>query len=148
MLSHPDRFLPPSLSKADAATTFAQDNASLHAGELKIKGAEAVAVPEGTDWLLSSPREGEDYLMSTAPSKKSINANYQTYDLAGQQNDAGVLDEMFGDLDIGLDDVPGMRAAGPKLGGVPPMQPGLLTCKQRASVLEAPETSVLDHSTG
>ena len=62
-------------------------------------------MPEGTDWLLSSPREGEDYLMSTAPSKKSINANYQTYDLAGQQNDAGVLDEMFGDLDIGLDDV-------------------------------------------
>ena len=38
------------------------DNASLHAGELKIKGAEAVAVPEGTDWLLSSPTGGEDFL--------------------------------------------------------------------------------------
>ena len=89
------------------------DNASLHAGELKIKGAEAVAVPEGTDWLLSSPKGGEDFLTGSSKIKKKENTNYQTYDLSKETNDASVLDELFGDLDIGLDNLPGMRAAGP-----------------------------------
>eukprot|EP01046_Picozoa_sp_COSAG06_P102649 COSAG06_NODE_48817_length_329_cov_0.908696_1_plen_63_part_01 len=52
------------------------DNASLHAGELKIKGAEAVAVPEGTDWLLSSPKAGEDYLGAGSSKPRKENTNY------------------------------------------------------------------------
>ena len=94
------------------------DNASLHAGELKIKGAEAVAVPEGTDWLLSSPKQGEGFLAGTSGSASKI-SNYQTYDLSKQANDDNVLDDLFGDLDIGLEDIPGMRAAGPVVGSVP-----------------------------
>lgn len=93
------------------------DNASLHAGELKIKGAEAVAVPEGTDWLLSSPTGGEDFLTGSSKIKRKENTNYQTYDLSKETNDASVLDELFGDLDIGLDNLPGMRAAGPMVDG-------------------------------
>jgi hypothetical protein len=98
------------------------DNASLHAGELKIKGAEAVAVPEGTDWLLSSPKAGEDYLGAGSSKPRKENTNYQTYDLSKEGNDANVLDDLFGDLDIGLDSIPGLRAAGPVVDGPPAVE--------------------------
>ena len=98
------------------------DCASLHAGELKIKGAEAVGVPEGTDWLLSSPTGGEDFLTGSSRTKKKENKNYQTYDLSKESNDASVLDELFGDLDIGLDNVPGLRAAGQVVDGPPAIE--------------------------
>ena len=82
------------------------DAASLHGGEVQIKGTENVAVPDGHDWLLSSPHGGEDHLLASAPSKKTINAGHQPLDLTAD----GLLgDDLLGGImgdgadDLGLD---------------------------------------------
>jgi hypothetical protein len=87
------------------------DAASLHAGEVQIKGVETVAVPDGHDWLLSSPHAGEDHLLASAPSRAQINAGRQGLLVgagAAELNASGPLDLLeglddLGDLDLDLD---------------------------------------------
>ena len=62
------------------------DKTSLYGTNVEAKDTGAVLIPEGVDWLLESPRAGEDHLAAALPRKAVVSDAYQPHDLLGAQN--------------------------------------------------------------
>eukprot|EP01050_Picozoa_sp_SAG11_P012589 SAG11_NODE_1408_length_4998_cov_19.780772_2_plen_749_part_00 len=75
------------------------DATSLYGAEVTAKDSNVVSIPEGTDWLLESPRPGEDHLMSGVASRGAkVSENYMPYDLTQAQTGKDAMDALMGDL--------------------------------------------------
>ena len=83
---------------------FFGDHASLHGRDVQVKGTETIAIPDGHDWLLASPRKGEDNVLASVPSQSGINAGKQELDTDSTHLLASSpLDLLAGLEDFGVD---------------------------------------------